>query len=1191
MSEFRNLPRANEVNGSPGGDRTPPAKRKIEDSKADYKRPNWESKVYDGWISGGRSMVRYSEVQDEDFPERTEPPGTPYAELHCHTNYSFKEGSSEAWDLLVRARKLGIHAIAITDHNNLCGAMEFSQMAREIGIKAIIGVEITLSSQSLESSGNSPDGHHLTLLAATATGYSNICKLVTHAHMDPEERNQPMLDPAYFATFSEGVICLSGCRRGQVSELLLSGEPGEAKKVAEQYIQWFGRDNFFLEMQQNLVRGDTQRNRLMANLASELGIGVVATNNVHYHSRDRAHLNDALVAIQHNKSLEETHRERRPNDQFYLKAPEEMSYLHRDHPEAISNSVAIAERCSFDLARDIKKIYKFPDYDAPEGHTTISWLREICDRAAKHKYGSAGEKTWKTLQERLDREFRLIERYNLAGFLLQYHDIIKIAHQVQIDLGIVSPDSKIEDHPPGRGRGSSVSLVIGYLIGLSHIDPLKFNLRLDRFLPEMANPEDLPALDIDLDFPREIREELILRVHQRKGPQFAALTGMISTYKVRGAIRDLGKALNLPEEDLSKLIKKMDGHAGIKDIAREMAQLSDYRQRLDAPVWQNLIELSLQLRNFPKYLAQHPGGMVLSAVPLDEVVPMQNSAMDGRYIIQWEKNGSEDAGLVKIDFLALGALSQMVEALQLIRRNREETVDLSRIDFNDQAVYQRIHTADTIGIFQIESAAQMQTVIRLKPKNLEEMAWEVGAVRPGVGVNDGVSMLIRRHLKQEPVVYDHPLEKEALERTLGVPLFQDQLAELAVHVAGMTPLEGDRMRRAFSHRNSTRLVAKWKDDFIQRAIGRGVLADAAEKVFSKFHGLYQFPEAHAYAFGITAFQMSWLKHHYPLEFFVAIFNNQPMGFYNLETLKEDAKRHDIQVLPPDANLSEEWASIENGSMRMGLRHVHGVTEPNADVVLATRDRFGAFDSLADFIRRTGVQQKVLDNLTAAGAFDSFDAIRPASGNSHTDSAACLFDLDSSHPDQGKWRYSERETAGSRSFVEPEKLPQRRALAWEAALRYRPINEQHQLQFSEENNMVVLPEETKWEQMMGEYAAMGVHPESHIMARLRPSLPANVAKSDEVQNYEEGSRVTVAGLVIRRQRPSGKATFITLEDEFGHSPLVIWPDVYKRIRLNTVSQLLMATGTVSKREGTLNIVVQDIVPIGSETPVLKTKDWG
>ncbi len=1184
MDSFNRLPPSGEINGSPGGDHTPKTRRRIEDNRSGYKRPNWESKVYDGWISGGRSMVRYAEASDDDFPEREHPPEIPYAELHCHTNYSFKEGASEAWDILVRAKKLGIHALAITDHDNLCGAMEFSQMATEIGIKAITGVEVTLSIPSLSGLG----GHHVTLLAETATGYSNICKLITRAHMDPEERNEPALDPNLFADHSEGVICLSGCRRGQISELLLHNDYSTAREVAQQYIEWFGQDNFFLELQQNLVRGDTFRNRQMAQLAKELSIGIVATNNVHYHDQSRARLNDALVAVQHNRSLEETHSQRRPNDQFFLKPPEVMSALHSEHPEAITNTALIAERCNFDLAKDIKKIYRFPDYDAPEGHTALSWLREICEKAAEHKYAKADRETWTRLRKRLDTEFQLIEKYNLAGFLLQYHDIIQIAHQVQIDLGIVSGDTKIEDHPPGRGRGSSVALVVGYLIGLSHIDPLQFKLKLDRFLPSDAKPEDLPALDIDLDFPREIREELILRVHRRKGPKFAALTGMIATYKVRGAIRDLGKALNLPEEDLGKLIKKMDGHAGIKDIAHEMSQLSEYRHRLDAQVWQYLVELALQLNRFPKYLAQHPGGMILSATPLDEVAPMQNSAIEGRYIIQWEKNSSEDAGLVKIDFLALGALSQMTEALQMIRQRQEEPVDLSRIDFGDMEVYGRIHQADTIGIFQIESAAQMQTVVRLKPKNLEEMAWEVGAVRPGVGVNDGVSMLLRRHLGQESVTYDHEFERPALERTLGVPLFQDQLSELAVHVAGMTPLEGDRMRRAFTHRNSERLTAQWRETFIKKATARGVPLENAEKIYSKFHGLYQFPEAHAYAFGITAYQMSWLKHHYPLEFFVAIFNNQPMGFYNLETLKEDAKRHGIEVLPPDVNRSAEWSSIENSAMRLGLRHVHGMTEPNAEVVLSTRQRFGDFESLADFIERTGVTRVALDNLARSGAFDCFQDDEDASSSAVSGPNAQELSME---PYDKQWKYFNREITNPQGTADADDLPDRRSLLWEANLRHRPVSKQHMFEIFAKEDIPQLPAETDWEQMMGEYRSMGIHPESHVMARLRPSLPSNVIRSDEVAKYEEGERVTVAGLVIRRQRPSGNATFITLEDEFGHNPLVIWPQVYKQVRLNTVDQLLMATGTVSKREGTLNIVVEDIVPISSETPVLQSKDWG
>ena len=1150
----------------PGANRASPEDRQKERPPG-YTRPNWESRVYEGWISGGRSFVRHADaaqfdVQDREWRE-TGPGETPipYAELHCHTNYSFKEGASEGWDLLVRAHSLGIHALAITDHDNLCGAMEFAQSAKAVGIKAIIGAEATLSTPSAGGMGR----HHVTLLARNATGYSNLCQLLTKAHMEPVERNQPALDPAHFAQHAEGLICLSGCRQGQLSELLLAGEYETARSLARQYAEWFGENNYFLELQQNLVKGDTARNRLLARLGRDLGIGLVATNNVHYHIRERHRLNDALTAIQHNKSLEEAHSKRRPNDQFYIKPPAEMTALFSDYPEAITNTTAIAERCEFDLATDIKKVYSFPDYETPEGHTAASWLRRICQQTARHKYDPADKEVWNSLQARLEREFSLIERYKLSGFLLQYRDIVAIAHEIQIELGIVDPHTRLDDQPPGRGRGSSVALVVGYLIGLSHIDPLKFGLGLERFMPDARDGEEIPLPDIDLDFPREIREELILRVHNRKGPEFAVLTGMISTYRVRGAIRDLGKALGLPQEDLAKLIKKMDGHAGIQNLATEMAALPEYRDRLDAPLWKDLLNLASQLNHFPKYLAQHPGGMILSARPLSHSVPLQRSAIDGRFICQWEKNSAEDAGFVKIDFLALGALSQMTEALQLIRLRKEEVIDLSRIDFTDMNVYADIWAADTIGVFQIESAAQMQTVTRLKPRNLEEMAWEVGAVRPGVGVNNGVSMLIRRHLGHEPVEYDHELEIPALERTLGVPLYQDQLAELAVHVAGMTPIEGDHMRRAFARRDSERQVPEWHRRFMAGAAKKGVPKEAAEKIFRKFHGLYQFPEAHAYAFGVTAYQMSWIKHYHPLEFFVGLFNNQPMGFYNLETLKEDAKRHSIEVREPDVNLSAELATIEDSALRIGLKHVARVQSATAEKIMTARKIDGPFRSLADFMARTGVREEPLDNLARAGALDLFDSrYRPR-----------------------KHRSGEQ----GRAAAVRGRASDRRLLRWETGLRYRPIGKQLALDMPVDQDMVALPQESQWERMMGEYGAMGIHPESHVMAYVRPMLPPNLERSDRLAQLPEGAKVLVAGIVIRRQRPSGKATFITLEDEFGHSPLIIYPAVYKRIRLRTTAPLLVAKGVISKREGTLSIVVQDIKPFEHGGPDLKTKDWG
>jgi error-prone DNA polymerase len=1146
-----------------------------------------DNPAYAGWISGGRGIkgaineeqaeyLKESEQQHDSLDPATsnqrhnsidsaniapvaENATSGYAELHAHSNYSFQEGASEVWDLLLTAKQLGLTALAITDHDNVSGVMEFAQAAKELGIKPIIGIELTFTHGLNEPSGTEHEPHerpHITLLAENATGYRNISLLTTSAHIDAEERNDPHLDPALLADHAEGVICLSGCRRGEISQLVTEGDIDSAQNAAHKYVKAFGKENFFLELQQNLVMGDVQRNRRMAAIAKDLQIGIVATNNAHYHVRDRHRLNDALVAIKHNKSLEASHRERRPNDQFFLKSPEEMSVLFNEHPEAIKNTVRIAERCEFDITSDA--IYDFPSYDfLPPGHTESTYLRKICKEAAVRRYGGVTPE----VTARLDKEFELLEKHGLVGFLLQYYDIIRIAREVQEDLGLVEPGLPLGENPPGRGRGSSVALLIGYLTGLSHIDPLRFGLRLDRFLPETTGEEKLSPPDIDLDFPREIRTELILRIHKRWGYERAVLTGMISTYRIRGAVRDLGKALGIAEDDLGRLNKRLDGHSSIPALAKEMAELPEFRDRVDAPVWRMLIELAQQLNHFPKYLAQHPGGMILSARPLSETVPLQRSAIDGRYICQWDKNASEDAGFVKIDFLALGALSQLSEALELIRKRTEERVDISRIDFEDPAVYADIHNADTIGVFQIESAAQMQTVTRLRPRNLTEMAWEVGAVRPGVGVNDGVTLLIRRHMGKDPDwKFDHPLEEPALGRTYGVPLYQDQLGELAMHVGGMSAVEGDQMRRAFTRRNNERHIAHWKEKFITGALENGVPPDAAERIFGKFHGLYQFPEAHAFAFGVTAYQMSWLKHYWPLEFFVGLFNNQPMGFYNLETLKEDAVRHGVKVLGPDVNLSGEKAVIEDGALRMGLTHVSKLRAATAGPILAARAEAGEFVSLASFMSRTGVQQKILDHLSAAGALDHFDEI--------------------ADPDR-----------------DPPTIADRRHLRWESGLRYRPRGEKkdgtRQLAFEMpvEQDMVALPEESGWDRMIGEYSATGVYPQSHLMEKIRPHLPSTVIRSEEVRNYANGDRISVAGLVIRRQKPNGKTVFITLEDEFGHSPLIIWPTMYQRFKLQIKESLLLATGTVSRREGTMNIVVETITPIPESIPQFHSRDWG
>jgi error-prone DNA polymerase len=1060
-----------------------------------------------------------------------------YTELHCHSYYSFHDGASSLEELLIQAKALGYHALALTDHDNLCAAMRFAQLARSLNIQGIIGAELTLNG-----------GAHITLLAKDQVGYRNLCRLITAAHKSGE-RDKPELSRSLLAEHAPGLIALSGCPRGDLPQMVIGGQHPGARELVKQYLEWFGKENYYIELQQNMVFGDTERNKKLHTIANEMGVGMVATSNVHYHIRERHQLQDCLVAIRNCKSLEETHQERRPNSEFYLRSKSELETIFHDCPEALANTAQIAERCTMDLPKDLS--YTFPDYPAPPGFTVEGYLEKLCNEAAIRRYGTLTSE----VQERLKEELRLIRKYNLAGFLLMYHEVIKLGREVMIEQGLSDPSLTVEENPPGRGRGSSVALLVGYLIGLSHIDPLKYKLSLERFLPDdtMTN-----VPDIDLDFPRSIREDLILRTHEKWGWERAVLTGTIATYQVKGAVRDLGKALGLPQAEVDRLAKYTD-HGSAKSLESQMSKSPHSKDKIDAPVWRDLIRLSSELDGFPKYTGQHPGGMILSSSPLTEIVPVQRGAIEGRYVCQWDKDSIDDAGFVKIDFLALGALSQLQEAIELIKQRTGERIDMSRIDFEDNAVYDMLCKGDTIGIFQVESAAQMQTITRLKPRNLLDMAHEVGAVRPGVGVNHGVHEYLARRTGQKPLTYDHPLEKRALERTLGVVLFQDQVNQLAIDVAGFAPSDADRLRRAFGRKHNKELIEQYRKKFLEGAKVKGVSEAAADTIFKKFNGLYMFPESHAFAFGVTAYQASWLKFYYPLEFFVAIFNQQPMGFYSLETLKEDARRHGITILNPDINRSQAKCTIEaaqekpaltvndrptqtiSPALRLGFLNVLGLGEIAAKAIEDGRAKDGPFQNIGDFLERTGVLEEVALNLASAGAFDRLE-------------------------------------------------PNRRKVKWEIGLRYRPINSQLSLPLPVEQDVVDLDTPSNWERMNNEYNVLNLFPAGHIMATLRPRFNSKVRSSKDIGRLPDGAELMTAGLVIRRQRPLGKAVFITLEDEFGHVPCMVFPKVYERYEHKFKSPFLIINGRVSRREGTYNVVINQVRAFNALDKAPQAKDW-
>ena len=753
-----------------------------------------------------------------------------YVELHARSFYSFGSGASHTHELLAQAVEYGYGALALTD-GNLCGALEFARLAGSLGIRPITGGELTLA-----------DGSRVVLLARTRRGYANISRLFTLANS--VDRREPRLDPARLAEHAGGVILLTGGREGPLSRLLLEGRREEAHRRLGEYREWYGPDGVYVELQQNLLKGDTARNRELAGLAHDAGAPLAATNDVHYHSPERYRLQHALTAARRNTTIEQALPFIRPNHHLCLKSPDRMEALFRQYPEAVANTVRIAEQCGFNLATGLG--CTLPECAVPLGFTAETHLRRLCLEAAQRRYGPVP----RPVAERLDEEFRLIARHGLAGFLLLYREIVLLAREIIEERGMGHPETPLEERPPGRGRGSSVALLTGYLIGISHVDPLRWGLTLERFISEDTSL--LP--DIDLDFPRQLRDELIQRVHRRFGPEHAVLAGAIATYSVKGIVQDLGQALGLPKEDLKRLSRQLHSHDGAR-LREEMLALPDFRDRVDAPGWRDLLELAPQLMHAPRSLGQHVGGMVLSSSPIPEMVPVRSGAMKGRWIMDWNKDSVADAGFAKIDLLSLPVLDQLEEALDLIGAGDGKRPDLGRIDPEDPGVYDLTNEGRSKGVFLLQSPAQLKMGQRLKSRCLLDLACQVALVRPGVGVQgSAVSQFVERYRHGASWEYDHPLERRALERGCGIIVWQEQVVQLIMDLAGMSAAQADEVRRAFARPNNGHLIAMHRRRFLEGARGNGVSVETAERIFAKLNGHYMFPESHSHAFAVTAYQ-------------------------------------------------------------------------------------------------------------------------------------------------------------------------------------------------------------------------------------------------------------------------------------------------------------------------------------------------
>jgi len=1065
----------------------------------------------------------------------------PYVELHCHSGFSFLDGASHPEELVLRAAELGYPALALTDHNGLYGSMEFAQAARRANLQPITGSEVTLRDCFVGA--DEPEaGHHVTLLAETPQGYANLSRLLTEAHMG-SERGDPRLPLDALLARSEGLILLTGCAKSPVSAALDSSV-ADAEALMGRFVSAFGPGGVFVELQDNAVKGDRARNKGLGRLAGRMGLGVVATGNVHYHRPERHRLQDVLVSIRTRTTLDGAHRTRRANRLFHLAEPWEMNHRFESRPEALTNTLMIAERCAhFDLTEDLG--YEFPDFEGSERGAGIESLAAMCLARIGELY-VPGSDQQRDAEERLHTELCLVDLHGLAGFFLVYRDIMDLAGQVAREVRGEAPraDSGL---PAGRGRGSSVSSIICYLIGLSHIDPVKNNLFLGRFLNEALR--SVP--DIDLDFPRDIREQLILRVYAKYGQEHTALVCTFPTYRLKSAVREIGKALDLPMGELEKLSKLAERRSAA-GLADEIASLPDFKDRADGHLWKLLGELAEDVSGLPRHISQHVGGMIISSRPLVDIVPLEPAAWEGRVLCQWDKDSCEDAGFIKIDFLALGMLSLVEESIDLISERHGEAPDLSRIDFDDPVIYDRICAGDTVGLFQVESRAQIQMLRRTKPRNLEDLAVQVAIVRPGPIVGGAVNPYVRRRemLRDVPdyeVPYPHPLLEEALGETLGVIIFQDQVLKVCQALAGFTDGQAESLRRAMSRKRSREaLTAHW-EEFRAGSAANGVDETTAREIFAQVTAFseFGFPKSHAAAFGLLAYQSAWMRHYYPIEFYVGLFNNQPMGFYSLDALGRDARRNGIRTLLPDMNRSQVKCTAEGDDLRVGLGFVRGWGAEIAQRVVAERERGGPYRSLSDFLRRTpaALKRPAIENLIWVGGFADFGLTR-------------------------------------------------RELLWQAGLWLGPETDadrtggrhdhaQTELALDDPYAGLSFPDLEAHDQMIAEYRMLRFSAELHPLSLLGDALPEGTVGSDRLPDLQQGSTVRVAGLVTTRQRPGTAKgyVFVLMEDECGPINVIVKPDIYERDRTAVrMEPFLVVTGKLQKDGGTINVIAHEVQAI-------------
>ena len=1032
-----------------------------------------------------------------------------YAELHCHSNFSFLDGASSPEELVVEAARLRLAACALTDHDGYYGVVRFAEAARQLGVPTIFGAEVTLGIAKRPVGEPDPPGRHLVLLARDPEGYARLGTAIAAAQLAGGEKGRPSFSlPALAEAAGGHLLALTACRKGAVPAALMADGPRAAGRALDELVAAFGRDNVAVELWDHDEPLDSARNDVLAVLATGRGVPIVATANAHYATPAGHPLACAVAAVRSRHSLDDLDGWLPPGPSAHLRSPAEQARRFRRYPGAVECTAELAAELTFDLKLVAPGLPPFP---LPDGMDDMAYLRHLTEEGATACYGSRGAEQVPGAWAQIDHELEVIEHLGFPGYFLVVWDLVEFCRRSGIFC---------------QGRGSAANSAVCYALRITLADAVSLGLLFERFL---STERDGPP-DIDLDIESGRREEVIQYVYERHGRDRAAQVANVITYRPRSAIRDAARALGYPMGTVDRWSKQLERRGRVAAAAGE----TDYLGQRTNDIPDHVVELATRLEGFPRHLGVHSGGMVMCDRPIAEVCPVEWATMPGRTVLQWDKDDCAAAGLVKFDLLGLGMLEALHRTVDLITEFHGVEVDLAGLP-QEPAVYDLLCAADTVGVFQVESRAQMGTLPRLRPRTFYDLVIEVALIRPGPIQGGSVHPFLRRRAGKEKVTYLHPLLEPSLEKTLGVPLFQEQLMQMAIDVAGFSPAEADQLRQAMSSKRSALRMEALRGRFYAGMATRDITGEVADELWSRMAAFanFGFPESHSVSFAYLVYSSSWLKLHYPAAFCAGLLNSQPMGFWAPRTLVADARRHGVVVRRAEVNVSGAEASLEaaargspTAALRLGLASVRSIGDEAAERIAA-----GApYVDLEDLSRRAELNAAQLEALATAGALARLgrEGRRGALWSAGAVAAA--------KPGQ---------LTGMVTGAEPPKLP------------------------AMERN----------EELVADLWATGVSVDSSLTELVRPDLDLRgVTTAAELREVEDGTKVTVAGVVTHRQRPetAGGVTFINLEDETGLVNVVVSVGCWKRYRkVAAGATAVVVSGRAESADGVVNVIAERI----------------